>query len=105
MILAIHVYRAVPDSLSVEAAVKQPPGTSAAAEVRPVRDGVMEQLFLDCPVERKSMFLLPYLFCLLTPRSVLIGTQVPGFSTISENILQYRAEFSPSGFPYRIYRF
>ena len=30
---AIHVYRAVPDSLSVEAAVKQPPGTSAAAEV------------------------------------------------------------------------
>ena len=32
---AIHVYRAVPtrESLSVEAAVKQPPGTSAAAEV------------------------------------------------------------------------
>ena len=30
-VAAIHVYRAVPDSLSVEAAVKQPPGASAAA--------------------------------------------------------------------------
>ena len=30
------------------------------------------------------------------PANAPVGTQVPGFSTTLENILQYRAEFSPT---------
>ena len=30
------------------------------------------------------------------PANAPVGTQVPGFSTIPEKILQYRAEFSPT---------
>ena len=70
--------------------------------VRPVRDGVMEQLFLDCPVDRKSMFLLPYLFCLLTPRSVLrYQVSVPCRKKFYSTGLSFR----PRRFPHLIYRF